>query len=462
MPAPGNDADFPILTPITQLQARLASGKARAEGVLENSLARIGDRTGEGARTMTLVLEARARAEARASDALRRAGGALPPLSGLPITVKDLFDIAGEVTRAGSRVLGDAPPAQWDAPVVARLRQAGAVILGKTNMVEFAFGGVGTNPHYGTPKSVFDRGTGRVPGGSSSGAAISVADGMCVAAIGTDTGGSCRIPAALNGLCGFKPTSGRIPLAGAFPLSPSQDTVGPLAPSVACCALIDAVLSGGDPRVPEALPLKDLRFAVPETLVFDDIEPVVSDAFGRALTRLSNAGAKITTIRLGALAELSDPLRRHGIAAAESFAIHRPYLETRQDMYDPEVLSRINRGQSLLAADYIDLLAWRGRLSSAILDHLAGFDGVLLPTVPIVAPAIADMADPEAYRRANLALLRNTTVGNFLDVPALSVPCHEPDEAPVGLMLFGQPGTDSRVFAIGQSLEACLSPSARA
>lgn len=447
------------ISPLGARLGDLALGRSSASSLVALMLDRIADPAGEGPRAFMRVYAEQAAAHARASDLLRDAGVPQGPLAGLPFSAKDLFDIQGDITRAGSNVTKENPPAGADAPAIERLRRAGAIVLGRATMVEFAFGGVGTNPHFGTPKSIFDRETGRVPGGSSSGSAVSVADGMAAFSVGSDTGGSCRIPAALNAIVGFKPTQARVPRDGAFPLSPSQDCIGPLAPTVACCALVDAVLAGETPAPLAPPPVRGLRFIVPRTLFFDDIEPQVAADFTAALKMLADLGADIVEEPLAGLSELTDPLQRHAIAAVESWEIHRAYLKDRAALYDPAVIARINRGSEISSADYVALLDWRRRLSSELLAATGGRDAWLVPTVPIVAPPIADVSDPtrpEEYRRVNIALLRNTSVGNFLDTPAISLPMHEPGAAPTGLMLMGRPGDDRWLLSVAASVEAGL------
>src|SRR5215472_15346669 len=287
---------------IQQLAQDLATGRTTSRRLTEQALARIEDPKGEGARAFVKVYKAQALAAADASDALRKAGIVPSPLAGLPVSIKNLCDVAGETTLAGSKALDDAPPARQDAPVVARLRGAGAVIVGSTNMSEFAFSGVGANPHYGTPGNPADRK--RVPGGSSSGAAVSVGDQMAVAALGTDTGGSVRIPSAACGLVGFKPTARRVPIDGVVPLSTSLDSIGPLANSVECCAIVDSVFAGEPIAVPEAAPLSGLRFGTPRQFVMDDLDPVVARAFERACKQLAAKGVKVEQIDLPQLNEL--------------------------------------------------------------------------------------------------------------------------------------------------------------
>jgi len=413
----------------------------------------------EAASTFITVHADTARATADAADALRAAGLPAPPLAGLPLSIKDLFDEAGQVTRAGSRVLDGAAPAAVDSVVVQRLRAAGAVIIGRTNMTEFAYSGLGLNPHYGTPRNPWDRATGRIPGGSSSGAAISVTDGMAAAAIGTDTGGSVRIPAALCGLTGFKPTARRVPTTGALPLSTTLDSVGPLAHSVACCAWLDAVLAGQTPQALRAAPTAGLRVALPRTLVFDGADATVSAAFAAACTALSAAGVQIVEIDLPEFAELAHINRGGGFAAAEAWAWHAPLLAAQEAGYDPRVAVRIRRGAGVTAADYLELLQARQRWIAGVRQRLADAhaDAMVMPTVPVVAPPIALLqGSDEAYGSTNLLMLRNPTLVNFLDGCALSLPCHRPGDAPVGLTLAAPGGYDEAVLAAGAALEAVL------
>ena len=447
-----------MMKPIQALAADLAAGRTTARALANAAIARIRDTSGEGARAFVHLDEARIRAEADASDALRKAGIVPSPLAGIPVSVKDLLDVKGEVTRAGSIVLKDEKPAAADAEIVRRLRAAGAIVAGRTNMTEFAFSGLGLNPHYGTPSSPWDRKTGRIPGGSSAGAGVAVADGMSAAAIGTDTGGSIRIPAALNGITGFKPTARRVPTTGCFPLSKSLDSIGPLAPTVACCALVDAVLSGGPIEVPEALPLAGLRFAVPQTLVLDEMDDTVAQAFADALTALSQAGVKITEIAFKEFGDIPQINAKGGIIGAEAFAIHRQRVARDGNRYDPRVRVRIERGGQMNVADYIDVLNARTRLIAAADAITAHYDAMLMPSVPRIAPPIAELkASDDAYAKNNVLMLRNTTVGNFLDRCGLSIPCHRAGEAPVGLMVVGETMGDRRLLGIGQAVEAALS-----
>ncbi|MBE0613323.1 MAG: amidase [Burkholderiales bacterium] len=442
---------------ILALAGELAAGKTTSQKLIENALVRIAAPAGEGARVFLRTHRDSALAEAKASDTLRAHGIVPSPLAGIPVSVKDLFDVAGDITRAGSKALADSTPASRDAFVVRRLRQAGAIVIGRTNMVEFAFSGLGLNPHYGTPKNPWDRATGRIPGGSSSGAAVSVTDGMAAMGLGTDTGGSVRIPAALCGLAGFKPTARRISRDGTFPLSSTLDSIGPIAPSVACCALVDSLLAGDGPEVPVALPLKGLRLAVVQDYVLDGLDSAVADAFEKALARLSRAGASVSEVRFPSLLQLPQINHKGGLVVAEAYAVHRELIAKRKDQYDPRVVSRTLRGADMSADEYIEVLNRRAAMIAESARLAAPYDALLMPTVIMVAPAIAPLeADDQLYGKTNLAVLRNCSVVNFLDGCALSIPCHEPESAPVGLMVVGQSGGDRRLLAVGLALESAL------
>lgn len=446
-----------VMHPVSQLAAELASGRTTSRALVEDCLARIADPKGEGARVFLKVHGNAARAAADAIDRGRSLGVTPSPYAGVPVSVKDLFDIAGEVTTAGSRVLADAPPAVADSTVVARLRAAGLIIIGRTNMTEFAYSGLGLNPHYGTPRNGFERAKGRIPGGSSSGAAISVTDGMAAAGLGTDTGGSCRIPAALTGTVGYKPTASRIPRNGVTPLSESLDSVGAIAPTVTCCAIIDAILAGEIPRTPEAFPLAGLRLAIPQALVLENMDAAVAAAFAKAVSTLSMAAARVCDVPLKELLELPTLNAMGGFPAAEAYAWHRRLLETKGNEYDPRVMVRIKKGELQSAADYIELCAARVDFIRRVESICAPFDALILPTVPLVAPTISELEDDQNYGRVNLIMLRNPSIVNFLDGCAISVPCHAPGEAPVGLMIVGERGADQRLIAIARAIEESLS-----
>ncbi|MDR7376496.1 aspartyl-tRNA(Asn)/glutamyl-tRNA(Gln) amidotransferase subunit A [Rhodoferax ferrireducens] len=437
-------------------RAALDAGHSSAQALTATALDRIADPASEGARAFTQVYAERALCLAQASDSLRAAGLQRSPLEGLPISVKDLFDVAGTPTAAGSAVLRDAPPASADAGAVQRLLAAGAVLVGKTNMTEFAYSGLGINPHYGTPANPWQRQEQRIPGGSSSGAAVAVADGMCIASAGSDTGGSVRIPAALCGITGFKPTARRMPSTGLVPLSPTLDAVGVLAADVAGCAALDAVLSGSANQ-PRPARLAQARFAVPTTLVQDGMDAEVATAFQQALQRLAAAGAELVELAVPEFDELAGINASGGFSAAESWAWHAELVDRSGAGYDPRVLSRILRGRDFSARAYINLLAQRADWQRRLATRLDGFDGWLMPTVPRIAPRIAELvADEALYFAANGAMLRNPSIVNFMDGCAVSLPCHAPGSAPVGLSLAGPAMADAAVLAWAAAIEAAL------
>jgi len=423
---------------------------------LEQALVRIADPAGEGARACLTVYGEAARAAADAADARRRAGISLGPLDGAIVSLKDLFDVAGEVTRAGSKVLAEeGAPAAADAPVVRRLRAAGAVIVAKTNMTEFAFSGIGVNPHYGTPGNPADRA--RVPGGSTSGGAVAVADAMCDIAIGTDTGGSTRIPAALCGIVGFKPSKRRIPTEGAFPLSYTLDSVGPMARTVADCARADAVMAGEAEPAAETMQLAGLRLGVAMGLPLKDVDATVSSRFATALTGLDKAGVRLSEEQLSLFEDLLQANLKGGFSPPEAYAIHRERLKRRGGDVDQNVRGRIERGREMSASDYVELAQVRTRLVQAMDARLADLDALVMPTTPIVAPKLTDVASPETFMPRNFLLLRNTATVNFFDLCAVSLPLPRPDGLPVGLMLVGRNGRDHHLLRIAAAVERLLS-----
>jgi aspartyl-tRNA(Asn)/glutamyl-tRNA(Gln) amidotransferase subunit A len=417
---------------------------------LEEALGRIADPAGEGARACLTVYSGTARAEAAAADERVRDGATLGPLDGAIVSIKDLFDVAGEATRAGSTVLANAPPAAADAPVVRRLREAGAVIVAKTNMSEFAFTGVGMNPHYGTPRNPADRA--RVPGGSSSGAAVAAVDGMCEIAIGTDTGGSTRIPAALCGIVGFKPTKQRVPTDGAYPLSPTLDSVGPIATTVEACAIADAVLAGEAPWMLEPVRLEGLRIGILQGEPLSELDETVAARFEAAVAMLGKAGANLIDAPIPTLEDMARVNSKATIATAEAYQIHKDQLAAHGDAYDQFIRRRIEGGGAVSAAEYARMIEERNRLVRAMDSRFLDFDALVLPTTPIVAPTMAELADVENFKHANRLLLRNTAIANFYDLCSISLPIPG-DGLPAGLMLFGRHGHDRQLFSIAAVVE---------
>jgi aspartyl-tRNA(Asn)/glutamyl-tRNA(Gln) amidotransferase subunit A len=448
------------LPTIAALAAKLQAGLVTSERLTQDCLDRIADPAGEGVRTFLHTNPQQALTCARASDAQRRVGIVASPLAGVPISVKDLFDVQGEITKAGSIMLNDAPKASSDAPAIARLRAAGAIIIGRTNMTEFAYGGHGINAHYDTPRCPWDRATQRIPGGSTSGGAVSLTDGMAHGTIGSDTGGSTRIPAALCGTVGFKPTQRAVPLEGVFPLSFSRDSVGPLGRSVACCALQHQIMAGLpvlDVVNMLPTPLKGLNIGVPSNIVSDELDAEVAAAFDASLNLLSRAGANIVRFHFQALERERAGSTRANFSAVEAYALHRERLQNTPELFDEMVRVRLMVGATMLAADYVDLLKLRQSLIAQANAETAGFAAIALPTVPIIAPTFAQMRTSEAeFFRVNALLLRNCAPFNVFNRPAISLPCHREGTAPAGLMLVGETDGDAALFAVAQSVEMAL------
>ena len=420
---------------------------------LEAALAAIADPGGEGARTFTRVYADEARASADAADARARFGHRLSALDGSLVSIKDLFDVAGETTRAGTIVYAEAPPARIDAPVVARLRAAGAVIVGRTNMTELAFSGIGINPHYGTPANPADRT--RVPGGSSSGAAVSVADGFCDVAIGSDTGGSIRLPAAFCGIAGFKPTQTRVPRDGAMALSTSFDSVGPLARTLALCDATDSILAAQPARDLADKPLAHLVLAVPRGFLLDGVDPAITRAFEEALIRLGRAGVTIVDLDLSALIAINDAIAAIGsIVAVEAADLHAGPLATRTGEIDRRVVKRIRDFSVVTGAGYARMLRLRRDAVALATRMFATFDALVLPTTVMFAPVTAELdADDDLFARTNLLALRNTSQFNVWDCCGLSIPLPDAGPLPAGFMMMGAAGTDDRVLAAGLAVE---------
>ncbi len=418
---------------LNELAADLATGKVTSSQLVEASLARIADPSGEGARAIVKVHADKALTAAKAADDLRKAGLAPSRFAGIPIAVKDLFDLEGEPTPAGSKVLAQAAPAKADAPAIARLKAAGFIVVGRNNMTEFAFSGVGINPHYGTPANPYDRATGRIPGGS------------------------CRIPAALCGIVGYKPTASTVPLKGALPLSFSLDSIGPLANSVDCCASLHEILSGTTLADEDERSVAGLRIAVPQTIVFDGIAPQVARTFEAAIKRLADAGAIVTEIALKQFEMVFQINGKGGFPAPEALSWHRDLLEAHGDDYDQRVRARILRAREQTAADYIDMLHLRRAYIEETNRAISPYDVIAMPTVPMIAPTIASLeADNDLFVKTNLTLLRNPALINMLDGCAISLPAQGEGEAPVGLMLAAAGGRDAALFANARAVEKVL------
>lgn len=450
-----------IMPRIATLQQHFLDRTDSVPALVERNIAGVTDPAGEGSRAFLSANYALARETARQAQA-RFDSRSHRALEGITISIKDLFDVAGETTAAGSMVLRDRAHAAQDCPAVARLRAAGAIPFGRNNMVEFAYSGVGINPHFGTPRNVWGRtpdGGGRVPGGSSSGGGVAVADGMAVAALGSDTGGSVRVPSALNGLAGFKPTAVRVPVAGAIPLSFSLDSVGPLARTVDCCARIDAVLANEltpvSPMPPSSL--RGKRLLKPISTVWSDLDAEVCVACEHALDSLRAQGVEIVEAELPVLEEYFAQASHLGLTAPEALDWHFAHINVQGVGYDRRVWQRMQLGRDITRAQYSATLAFRRFWIDRMNLALAGYDALVCPTVACIAPEIAPLlTDDDLFFRTNLRILRNTAWVNFLDGCALTIPCHAPGTAPVGLQLVGPHGSDRAVLALGAACEAAL------
>jgi aspartyl-tRNA(Asn)/glutamyl-tRNA(Gln) amidotransferase subunit A len=448
-----------ITQTIDQLNARLGRGDTTREALVSQALENAKHSSAKS--VFTKLYPEAALAVARQADAAQAAGLEQPALAGLPVSIKDLYGVAGETTMSGSIVCKGEPVQTHDAPVIARLRAAGSAIIGKTNMTEFAFSGIGINPHYGTPVNPTDTKVARVPGGSSSGAAVSVALGLAVAGLGSDTGGSIRVPAALCGIVGFKSSQFRVPLTGALELARSLDTVCAMTRSVQDCLTVDGVLSGAMLKVKRRT-LSGMRFALPQTTLLDGLDDTVAKAFTRSVSALSAAGAQIIEIPLTELAEIPKLNAPGGLSPIEAYAVHHARLAQSKEGFDRRVAARIALGAPVTAQQYLAMLDnrldWIARVERA----LEGFDAVLCPTTPIIAPEIAKLeASDEAFFKANGQMLRNTFAFNFLDGCSFSLPCHAAGEQAVGLMLSSIRGDDAALAAVALAVEAALESRSR-
>lgn len=448
-----------VRRPLATIARDLHEGRLTSEQLVEEALACIADPDGEGSRAFLTVYPEGARAAARAVDAMRGEGMTISPLAGIPVSIKEAFEVAGSGMHFGSKVYADGPKATRDAAVLRRIRAAGMVIVGRTNLPEFAFSTAGLNPHYGTPRNPYDRATGRVPGGSSSGAVVSVTDGMASVALASDTGGSIRVPAALSGVTGFKPTARRVPLQGAGSLARLLDSAGPIGHTVACCAMFDAMLRDEDCAWDDAdvPPVGRLRFGVLRNYVTDDMDDAVADAYERALALLRDAGAMLIDVTFPEVAKVVHANAKGGMQAAESFARHRHLLPERAAEFDPRILARVMRGEGMTAVDYLDTLRERAEVVEAFARLTRDYDALLLPTAPIVAPPLAAFEGDDAFfHKTQMALLRSAGLINFVDGCAVTLPCHAPGTAPVGLSLAAAGDADAALLRMARAVEMLL------
>lgn len=439
---------------LAELRHQLDAASVSSTELLEGCLKRIAAAPVQSARTFTRIYEEQARAAASAQDQLLRARLRGSPLAGIPLSIKDLFDVEGEETLCAASLSSPHGRADRDALAIARLRHAGAVVLGRTNMSPYAFSGVGTNQYHGTPSN--PHGNSRAPGGSSSGAAVSVAEGMAAAALGSDTAGSVRIPAALCGLAGFKPTRRRIPLEGVRPLSWTLDSIGPLGVNVDCCHTLDAVMAGEQARRLNPVCLDELRLVVPDSIVLEYLDPPVAKAFDRTLTELSARGAQITTRAFPEIAEMFELGGVSRIIGAEAYSAHRGQMESILRETEAVISERIAAGAEISAADYIDVLRERSALINSAAERLSQIDAIVMPTVPLLAPKLASLENEADFYRVNRMLIRNTSVANFLDLCSVTLPISERGALPVGCMLMAAGGRDHHLLAIAKGIEGAL------
>lgn len=440
-----------------ELATLFRAGKARPSDLAEHLLARIAE-TMDDHIFITVTAE-RARAEALASDRRHAAGRPLSALDGVPLVWKDLFDMAGTVTTAGSAVMARSAAATRDAEAVRRLTEAGMVNLGKVNTSEFAYSGLGLNPHFGTPRNPNDWATLRSPGGSSSGSGAAVAAGLTCCAIGTDTGGSIRVPAAFNGVVGLKTSTGRIDRTGTFPLSRTLDTIGPLARSVGDCALVFAHLADHAPAPIAPADLAGLTLICPSNLVLDDLDPAVARNLETSLAALETAGARILRRAVPQLSDMAALTARHGsLVAAEAYALYADLVDSAQgDEIDRRVTHRILGGKRMSARDLLAIQTGRLHLGQTLTAEM-GPALLVMPTTPITAPPVAPLeADDTLFHRINLLALRNVSLINGLDLCALALSNgRDAGGLPTSLMLAAPHGADERLLALGMAVERAL------
>ncbi|MCP4469345.1 MAG: amidase [Gammaproteobacteria bacterium] len=444
---------------LRELSAALRGGRTTATQLVEQALERA-----RQSKSVFTAINPGLVSLAYSIDRARKKSQILAPLTGIPIALKDLFNIRNEKTFAGSTVRKHyAQPEDADAEVVAPLRAAGLLFFGRTNMSEFAFSGIGRNPHYGTPLSIWDRDTGCLPGGSSSGSAVAVAEGIVAATLGSDTAGSCRIPAAFNGVVGVKPSFGRMSLNGIFPLSPTLDAPGPIAVDVDSCFILDQLMSGGispEAELPHlyAAELDQVKLVVPRARVMEDLDAEVKTAFERSLDEIAAAGALIVEADLPILDRCDDFFIERPVVVREVWLHHRQMLEQHLDEYDPFVGQRMSAGADISDEEQQARYRERAQLVSDFTQDYAGLqtDALLYPTVACVPPAISETEDANDARRVNLRCLRNTATVNYFDGCSMSLPCHARGEVPVGLMLSSANGNDEQLYRIAAAIESTL------
>ena len=449
--------DLSTLT-AAELGRAMRDKKTNPVDVVEHFIGRISDYADRS--VFITVTTERARREAKASAARYAKGHPLGPLDGVPVAWKDLVDVKGAPTTCASELFRNRDIAKDDAPIVKNCAAAGMVVLGKVNLTEFAFSGLGLNPHFGTPINPHSSDAPRAPGGSSSGSAVSVAAGLTPISIGTDTGGSVRIPAAFNGLVGYKSSQGHINKDRVQSLSLTLDTIGPLGKSVEDCVLMERVLRQQLVVVPRAAGLADLTLVVPENLVFEEAQNAVVANFEAALSKLSAAGVTIIRRRLNVLDAMLESSADHGtLATAEAFYALGSHVDgANRERMDRRVVSRIERGRGQTAADYIAITETRRALNEQLGAEMAGPTFLVMPTVAITAPKIALLdADDDVFHATNSTALRNTMIGNYFDLPGFTIPSGTDAQGlPTGVLFNAYTGQDELLMCYMQSIEQAV------
>jgi aspartyl-tRNA(Asn)/glutamyl-tRNA(Gln) amidotransferase subunit A len=444
------------LVSITEVRRRIRSNEISTKEYVHQCIENIKNASGEGAKSFLYVAEDEAITTAQSQDALLKKGLQNGPLSGVTVSIKDLFDISGQVTASGSNVLRDNASATVDSEVVSHIRRAGGIVVGRTNMTEFAYSGLGLNPHFGTPLNPYDRSNGRIPGGSTSGGAISVTDQMAIIAVGSDTGGSCRIPAALCGIVGFKSTASRYSMAGILPLSRSLDSVGVLAPTVQCCQIMDGILFDGPKINNFEVSIDRLNIGVVENVVLEGMDKDVKKNYLRTIEVLKKSGANLRTINSKVFERVIQLQGQPKIVSAEANSEFETILALKGKGVDPRVSTRITKGKEITSAVYIQTLVERKLLIQAWQKEFLNDDVWVMPTVPVIAPLLDDLRLDEKYFECNSLMLRNPGLINFLDGCALSIPNHFGEGPPSGLMLVSPGNTDESLLRCGVAVEKML------
>jgi len=430
---------------------KLNTGSLTAENLVVDAIRKIEAPNGQGAIAFREIRRQSALGAAKEWDSLRSRQIPDSPLAGIPIAVKENISVEGSYRRAGSRVLASSAPVSCNAPFIDTLVSLGLIVVGTTNMTEFAYSGLGNNIRFGTPLS--HRDANRVSGGSSSGSAVSVMEGIVPLAIGTDTSGSVRIPAAMCGLAAFRPSQGRYPTAGTIPLAPSFDSVGTIANTVECLALLDQTIRKKDEFVEDETVEDGYKpqLVVPEQLL-SEVDSRILKSFENLIKHLQRSGIRVSIESMPSLLSVRQCVESAQIVKYEAYQWHKKHLQTRRHLYDPNVAMRFNDAESLSQRAYENGLAHLNSLRSQIDQDISVIDGLLLPTVPIQAPTIDEIAEPDNYLRLNAASFRHTSFANHLDLPAVCFPTDTIDGVIGSAMLVGLREKDTRTLALARIL----------